>query len=148
MGITLRTPLDKVISELVDAKRKQLQRVVNAMSYLGEQVVTIAKDRKPEESWVDHSGNLRSSIGYVIAQDGEIVRESSFTTILNGYNGSLVGKSLAYSVALKKRGIVLVVVAGMNYADLVEAIKGKDVLATPEQYARANLPRMLQQLGL
>jgi len=36
----------------------------------------------------------------------------------------------------------------MNYADVVEAIDGKDVLATPELYARQNLQKILKQLGL
>lgn len=147
-GIKLRTPIEVVRAELEKARREYLQKVVNAMAYLGEQVVAIARDRTPEESWIDHTGNLRSSIGYVIAKNGVIVRESAFAPVIQGTKGSLAGKNLAYSVALKKTGIVLVVVAGMNYADIVEAIDGKDVLATPELYARANLQKVLNQLRL
>jgi len=140
--------MSAVKAELEKAQREYLQKVVNAMAYLGEQVVTIARNRTPEQSWRDHTGNLRSSVGYVIAQDGVIRKESTFAPVISGTKGSIEGRSLAYSVASKKRGIVLVVVAGMNYADVVEAIDGKDVLATPELYARQNLQKILKQLGL
>ena len=121
--------------------------IIMQLMRLGEECVIEAKDRPMEESWVDHTGNLRSSIGYVIVYDGEIVQTSSFETIKEGTAGSNEGKRLAVSLAEKyKKGFALIVVAGMNYAEKVEALDSKCVLASAELYARDRFPKMMDQL--
>lgn len=49
---------------------------------------------------------------------------------------------------LKKfaNGYALVVVAGMNYAEFVEAMENKNVLASAELFARKELPGMMSKL--
>lgn len=121
--------------------------VIRALSMLGEQCVRYARERSAQDSWIDRTGNLRSSIGYVIVKGGRIVSMSSFDTVKGGGEGSSTGKKLAeYLGTMFPNDYVLVVVAGMNYAEYVEAMDNKDVLASPELFARKNLPGMLSKL--
>lgn len=121
--------------------------VIRALSMLGEQCVRYARERSAQDSWIDRTGNLRSSIGYVIVKGRRIVSMSSFDTVKGGGEGSSTGKKLAEDLgAMFPNDYVLVVVAGMNYAEYVEAMDSKDVLASPELFARKNLPGMLSKL--
>ena len=147
MGIKLVTSE----SAIHDAILKEIERVniltIRALSRLGEECVIEARVRSAEESWIDRSGNLRSSIGYVIASEGRIIKYSDFTVVKNGTEGPEAGKTLAEEIARKYRsGYALVVVAGMNYAEYVEAMDNKVVLASAELFARQRLPSMMQKL--
>lgn len=114
------------------------------MSVIGEQVLNVARSTN---SYKDQTGNLRSSIGYVIAQDGKVVRASSFAQVKQGGNGTEQGRSYAESLAAKfSQGIVLIVVAGMNYAAYVKK-KGYDVIDGSELLAEKLVPQMLTELG-
>lgn len=121
--------------------------VFNALSRLGELCVTNIRDRSAEESWNDQTGNLRSSIGYAVLHNGNIVTVSDFATVKNGSEGATDGKAYVKEIAktIRKRW-ALVVVAGMNYASYVEAIETKDVLANTELWARAMTPKMMARL--
>lgn len=133
------------ISEFIG---QQVERVTSALIYnlcaVGEQVLNQARSTN---SYKDQTGNLRSSIGYVVAVDGEVVQSSSFEVVKDGADGSRDGKS--YALELVKQfpeGIVLIVVAGMNYASYVSA-KGYDVLDSSEVLADRLVPEILKQLG-
>lgn len=147
MGIKSVTS-QKEISGIIQAECERVEMLtLRALSYLGEQCVIEARDRPQEESWIDRTGNLRSSVGYVIAKNGRIIDCSGFTRTLSGNEGVKVGKDLAEEIALRSgSGYVLVVVAGMNYAEHVEAMDNKVVLASAELYARKNLPLMMKKL--
>lgn len=121
---------------------------VRALSLLGEMCVIEAKDRPQEYSWFDQSGNLRSSIGYVIAHNGKIIKYSEFSQVKGGNEGVKEGKNLAVEIAKQyTSGYVLVVVAGMSYAEYVEAMDNKDVLASSELFARRELPNIMVKLS-
>lgn len=106
-----------------------------------------ARDRSQEESWYDQTGNLRSSIGYVIVMEGRIVSMSDFKQVKNGTQGPVEGKALAKKLASNyKTGFALIVVAGMHYAAYVEAMDNKVVLTSAELLARRELPGMMRQL--
>ena len=80
----------------------------------------------------DITGNLRSSVGYVILKNGALVVDN-FEKSKKGSDratGEKTGRQLAFSIAKStaKKGYVLVVVAGMEYAAAVQDIEGKDVL--------------------
>lgn len=145
MPIKRLTPpaeIDRYIAGRVEAIK---EAIVRMMLYVGEQVLNAARITN---SYKDQTGNLRSSIGYVVAIDGEIVQMSSFDTVKEGRDGSRGGKE--YAIQLVRdfpKGIVLIVVAGMNYASYVSA-KGYDVLDSSELLADKLVPQMLQQLGL
>lgn len=126
----------------------ETERLKNALAYnlcaIGEQVLNAAR---LTNSYKDQTGNLRSSIGYVVSVDGEIVQMSSFDTVKEGREGSRGGKEYAMQLVRNfPHGIVLIVVAGMNYASYVSA-KGYDVLDSSELLADKLVPQMLQQLG-
>lgn len=114
---------------------------------LGEECVTRIRDRDGDDSWYDDSGNLRSSVGYAISHNGIIVSMSEFTQVKDGSEGTMTGKALAEKLA--KEGNYewqLVIVAGMNYAVYVEAMKNKDVLASTDLWVRERAPRLIEQL--
>ena len=147
MGIRMTTKMSEVNAYL-KAEAERIQRLtIRALSYLGEQCVRVARDRAPELSWIDQTGNLRSSIGYIITHNGNIVQYSDFKQVKQGSEGAKTGKDFALEIAKQFTSeYVLVVVAGMNYAEYVEARDNKDVLATPELFANKELPKMFERL--
>ena len=147
MGIRMTTTMNEV-KAYFDSEINRIQKLtIRALSYLGEQCVRVARDRSPQDSWFDQTGNLRSSVGYIITHNGKIVQYSDFKQVKQGSEGSKTGKNLAEEIAKRySNEYVLVVVAGMNHAEYVEARDNKDVLATPELFAREQLPKMMQKL--
>ena len=81
-----------------------------------------------QPNYIDDTGNLRSSIGYVLVEDGKIISESAFESVGNGAEGSATGRAFAESlVATHPNDIALILVAGMDYAGYVTA-NGYDVI--------------------
>lgn len=170
MGIKVYTP---DLSRLAESTAKDVEdAVVYNLSYIGERCVTEARTG---HSYTDRTGNLTSSIGYVIVKNGQIVMESSFETQHgqhenmqhvqfksksgkdvdywakgasgDGRKGSDTGKQFARSLAAQRTsGISLIVVAGMNYARYV-ADKGFNVLDSAEILADRLVPGIMEQLG-
>lgn len=144
MGITLLTP-ESAVAEFI---REQTERITAAliynMQYIGERCLNAARET---DSYKDQTGNLRSSVGYVIVRDGKIIDRSDFATVKQGQEGSRTGLRFAKEVARQfPEGIVLIVVAGMNYASYVSA-KGYDVIESAELLADKLVPQILKQLG-
>ncbi len=144
IGIRCTTNLMAFKSQLQQIESIINEEILNALSYLGEQCVARIRDRSANESWIDHTGNLRSSIGYGVYAKGKSYVQSAFDSVLSGHTGSLNGKRYLDSLSSKYADTyALVVVAGMSYADYVEAIEGKDVLASTELWARSELQKHL-----
>lgn len=144
MGIKITTP-ESAINELLNAVPNIIaSEIVRAFTYLGEVCVTRIRDRGWEESWIDRTGNLRSSIGYAVFSQGKKVIESAFNVVKDGTKGAEEGRKLIDKLAsLYSETFALVVVAGMEYAELVEAHDNKDVLASTELYAKKELQKYL-----
>jgi hypothetical protein len=124
------------------AKRERV--MLRTIGYIGEQAVNQARS---VDSYKDRTGNLRSSTGYVIVRDGQIVNTSSFEAVKGGQEGSSTGRSYAREVAGKfPKGIVLVVVAGMKYAWSVS--RTKDVLDSAELLARRLISKFSRLSGM
>lgn len=122
------------------------QEIYRALAYLGEQSVTRIRDRSGDDSWFDQTGNLRSSIGYAIYGEGRKIIESTFDVVKSGSQGAAEGKRMIDELAAKyAETFALVVVAGMEYADAVEARENKDVLATTEIWAKAKVQEYLDK---
>ena len=118
--------------------------ILNILMYVGESCITEARDNG---SYMDQTGNLRSSIGYVVVRDGKIVGMKVGEQVKEGTEGK--GKAESYMTRLASEhstGISLIVVAGMNYAVYVEG-RGKNVLSSAELLAERLVPQMLEQLG-
>ncbi|MBE6244262.1 MAG: hypothetical protein E7108_01905 [Bacteroidales bacterium] len=149
---------DKDLSDMIEKELERVHRLtLRALTYLGEQLLIEARDRPQDISWIDHTGNLRSSIGYVIVYDGKIIKYGGFTSRgLSGTDGSTKsigkdgkseGRQLAEELARRySKGYALIMVAGMNYASYVEAKENKCVLASSELLAREALPKIMERL--
>lgn len=151
MGIKA-TNLDDFTKAL--AKRANLieKATIENLKYLGEQVVKHARDYpgSKDGGFDDQTGNLRSSIGYVVVANGKIVRRN-FEQVGEDSTGKLTGLRFARSIAEKyTKGYVVIVVAGMNYAAAVEA-KGRNVLQASKQLCEEKMPelkkRIIEALG-
>jgi len=89
--------------------------------------------------------NLRSSIGYLIIYNGEVV-EAYFKDLVAGTEGQAVGEDYALFVAKlidEGEGLSMALVAGEEYAYYVEA-KGKDVISGSYAYFETELKTALQ----
>lgn len=130
------------VRERFDNFLKEVEKAqIEALERLGEECVTHAREIPAEVGFTDRTGNLRSSMGYVIFKNGVAIR-SNYVQVLEGSEGVKAGQQLAEQVGSGTKGIVLVVTAGMNYATYVEA-KGRDVLASAELLAQRKLPKIL-----
>lgn len=147
MGIRMTTKLSEVHDMLMREAERVERLTIRALSKLGEQCVTKIRDRAGDKSWYDQTGNLRSSVVYVIAHNKNIIQYSTFNQVKQGSEGVKTGKDLAKELAKRySNNYVLIVVAGMNYAEFVEAMDNKDVLASTELWAREQVPLMLEKL--
>lgn len=157
MGISPSFKMVDVRAKL-EADAKKIERIIILrLQYLGEECVNIARSLS---TYTDQTGNLRNSIGYIIARNGVVVKDNFSKTASvkkvskkgkesrtkGSGDGVKVGKELALEVlAGKRKGYALIVVAGMNYAHAVE-LKNFDVLTSAEQYAKKELPGMIARL--
>ena len=146
MGITPNFDFKAINQYLSDFQNRIILAQIETLKYLGELCVKRAKLIPKSIGFEDDTGNLRSSLGYVIFVDGIAVDEF-FELVLNGQEGIKKGRSLAYKVGSENNeGLVLVVVAGMDYALHLEAKYNRDVLTSTEHFAIQELPRMLNDL--
>lgn len=138
------------INDYIDNQfEKAMQVAVRRLERLGVEAVKRVRDRTAEESWIDQTGNLRSSIGYVICHNGEIIGSSSFGIIKKGAEGKKMGKEYAEELAKKyaNNDYVLIIVAGMDYAVYVEAMENKDVLASTEIWLKDQIPALCNRIS-
>ena len=122
MPITQLTPMSEIDRYTEQQLERLKQVLIRNLMYIGETVLNRARSTN---SYKDRTGNLRSSIGYVITVDGRIIHSSSFQTVKQGKDGSSMG---------------------MYYSSYVSA-KGLDVLDSSELLAERLVPQMLKQLG-
>lgn len=135
-------------SEIADFFEQHIQRlekaIVRNMRYVGERCVNAARS---SHTYRDQTGNLSSSIGYAVSIDGNLVRCSNFQIVKQGQQGAIDGKDYVLDlISQYPKGIVLIVVAGMNYATYVSD-KGYDVIDSAEMLAEALIPKFMKQLG-
>lgn len=144
MGITLKTPEAEIDAYIQQNVERMTDAVIYNLQHIGEACLNTARETK---SYKDRTGNLRSSLGYVIVVDGKIKYQSNFEVIMQGESGAKSGLQYAKKVARQfPEGIVLIVVAGMKYAAYVSAT-GRDVLDSAELLADKLVPQILKQLG-
>lgn len=127
--------IDKTMAYIRQQAEKRARDYIEVLNRIGLKVV--GQIRTGEVSrWDDQTGNLRSSIGYIIVDDGMIVKRGGFEKVdgpkrdQSSPDGSAEGQSFAEELASKyPKGYCLIIVAGMEYAAYVEAIENKTVLA-------------------
>lgn len=134
------------LGNYLERKANELRRVLlNNLIYVGEQAVKEARQRG---RYQDRTGNLRSSIGYCILDDGKPVKLDGFEVVKDGRQGAEQGRKFIESLMSEhSTGLVLIVVAGMEYAQYVEAMN-LNVLDSAEQMAQRLVPELLKALKL
>lgn len=146
MEIKMVTPKEAVDAFLKLAAQILNDEIFGALAYIGETSLSKIRDRSSEESWIDHTGNLRSSVGYSIYNHGKALMQSAFAVVREGTEGQSEGRKMVDELASKySNTYALVVVAAMSYADYVEALKNKDVLASTESWARSKIDEYIQK---
>ena len=146
MGLIPRFTQAQFAAELALRLKRIENALIACLKRLGEECVRVARI---EGNYIDQTGNLRSSIGFVVVANG-IVVDSNFQTANSDQDskGVATGRTFAEDKARQYRtGYALVVVAGMEYAAAVES-RARDVLTSSEIYAKQRLPAMLAALKL
>lgn len=141
MPITRITPLSSISDYLAKETEKREKALIRILKYVGEACINEAKHNG---DYIDQTGNLRSSIGYVVVKSGSIIYSGGFEKVKKGGKGQSEGKALSKEL-VDSKGIVLIVVAGMNYAAYVET--NRNVISSAELLAENLVPQMLRQLG-
>lgn len=146
MGITSQTSSKEMDVFLMKATRLIKEYMLRALTKLGEESIVKIRDRGPRESWVDHTGNLRSSVGYSVYDYGVKYMNSSFNTVLGGTKGRSEGMRMVQELAQEYSNVfALVVMAAMDYADKVEALDNKDVLESTRLWAQGVVEERLNR---
>lgn len=125
-------------------------KIFQMLSAAGERYIEVARKTG---SYKDHTGNLRSSVGYMIFRDGKRVADN-FEKSQNGTDrqtGVTKARRLAKKIALEvDTGWVLILTAGMEYAARVEAL-GYDVATSgtiqSEEYLRETSKNLFDKLA-
>ena len=125
---------------LQDQINRRIKAIISVLDRVGSKCKDEAKDNG---SYKDHSSNLRNSVGYVVLNEGVVVSGGDFDQSPGGGAGKT---ELQNQIAKYPTGIVLIVVAGMNYAAAVEA-RNLNVLTSAELLAEQLVPQLLGQLG-
>ena len=168
------TPMfsDDEIDQWFDIFKEEAEdQIFNLLAAAGEMFVKYARE---QHTYEDRTGNLRSSIGYLVYKDGKEVLSSSFAKVQgygennaivnfktkdgrivkfhakgqsgDGSQGAEQGRQLAKTIAISyPSGYVLVGVAGMQYAAAVEA-KGYDVVTGACLQSEAWLRKSIQSV--
>lgn len=141
----MTTPLQMIGDKINASVEAKLKVIVNTLCYVGEQCIIEARD---SGNYTDQTGNLRSSIGYAVVWDGKVVQRDCIDKVKQGDKGVSEGDDYLSKCIKKHRrkGIVLIVTAGMNYAEYVEA-KGYNVLTSAELKAGPLVKSLLTRLG-
>lgn len=133
-------------------QKKANEKIYTLLQAAGEQFVKLARE---QGNYKDQTGNLRSSIGYIIVSDGAIL-DSNFQKSGKGTegdkgieNGNRIAKEVAKSY---NNGMVLIGVAGMNYSVFVEAMEGLDVITgasiQTEQWMKKAIQSVFKKAGV
>lgn len=165
--IVSRTDVKKLRDKLELGRGKLVDLLVENMCHIGEAAVAIA--RKTGD-YNDITGNLRSSIGYIVLSNGTVCQQSVPDAISvahgkrkvkrkrkdgteytatqkvggDGKAGAEAGKRLLDKLKAEyPYGVVLILCAGMEYAAFVENVRGKHVLIDAELEAYRLIDKFL-----
>lgn len=137
--------IERILREKIE---KYHQKVIRILRFVGEMCINEARTNG---SYQDQTGNLRSSIGYIVLKDGKPIEKGGFAPTergtKKGKDGQKEGEVFINKVISQyPKGFVLVVVAGMKYASYVEA-RNYNVLSSAELLAEKEVPKLLKALS-
>lgn len=127
---------------MLQFKQRQERVILKRLKAIGEEAINTARTNR---KYFDQSGNLTSSIGYVILHRGSIVKKAGFDKTKEGDEGVRRGESLATSLAKDyPHDFALIVVAGMDYAAYVEA-KGLGGMTAAELQSKVSIEQFVKR---
>ena len=150
MGIKVEG-IDDVKRFIEREAKRRVEEYVRILKRVGRETVKGIRD-SDFSNWDDQTGNLRSSIGFIIVHDGNLIQKEGFVRVDGPKrdkatsDGSVLGIDYAESLARQyPKGYALIIVAGMDYAAYVEDIKGKQVLTGGELFANNRLAELMEK---
>lgn len=149
MGIKVKQSSRNILRVMFNKADKEIEAIIiRNFQMIGEYCIGYARD---SGLYTDRTGNLRSSIGYVIGLNGKEIKKGGFDASKNKGSDGVRGAMDGYQSALKRMAelphkYVLVVVAGMFYAEYVEKA-GYDVLIATEIEAKDFARQLFNQLA-
>lgn len=134
---------EKVLQSYI---RMMMPRIEKALIYtLEAYVAELQNHAKLSAAYKDQTANLKSSIGGVVLNNGKPVSYAGFDG--SGSQGPEVGKTfLNQLIETHKKGYVIILVAGMEYATYVENHHNLNVLKKTELKMLQELPGILDNL--
>lgn len=140
----MTTPISVIGDKLTSAVEAKKRVIADALCYVGERCLIEARDGG---TYTDQTGNLRSSIGYAVLINGQVLQYACADKVKDGSEGVSQGLQYLRSRIQKasRKGIILIVTAGMNYAEYVET--KRVVLSKAELMAPELIRQILTQLG-
>lgn len=129
------TPMSVVNDHLQEELDRRQAVLVRNLHITGERCMI---EGKTNHRYLNQTGNLEASLGYILIVDGVIITQSSGTNA----DGAKFLQELASKESL---GIVLIVGAGMQYAKYVND-KGLNVLDSPELLADRLMRELIKKL--
>lgn len=150
MSVTLQDGAEQTVTEEITQAMQTLhRRIIRDLTIAGEEAVKKARSIVTAGGgggvlppYTVQTGNLVSSVGYAVVQDGQIVTMSSFQAVQgradkngiplgDGQKGSAKGKEYVKELAMRfPQGYALILVAGMHYASYVQELYHRDVLVS------------------
>jgi hypothetical protein len=145
MSFTAKFTLADMEKYILQQTELGAKAVLDTFKFAGEGFV---RDARLNGDYNDITGNLRSSIGYIIMNNGKQV-DLNFGEAGKGTDqitGVAIGIDFAEQIAeLYPKGLALICVAGMDYAAAVES-KGRDVITGSTQELQDRLRTLLSEL--
>lgn len=152
------TPDDYIKKAMQNAIETEIQILLRKIAFIAVKAVNVARElgeeyrgksakeisdirkKKHTPNYIDDSGNLRNSIGFLLAYNGEVVN-SDFK---GGEPGDAAKKIANDALLGNANGIVLILTAGMEYAVNVHR-RGYDVLTSAELFCKQSFDKMLSK---
>jgi len=126
---TTKLDFDQIVQkQLQDIDNLFFQRLIE----LCDERIAIQRAKVSPEGYNDQTGQLRSSVGYIIYRDGKVLHEN-FELAPYGTDkapGLKAGRDLALSQLRITQGWGVVMVAGMEYASWLESNYNRTVLSS------------------
>ena len=148
MPAEIKFSAKRIRERINDAIERRKAALIAQLFYIGEECLANAR---ANHLYLNQTGNLCSSIGYCVIVDGQIVHEGEWRETAglqgDGKEGMQKGMEYLHQLATEQptEGITFLMVAGMPYAQYVEAMS-LDVLDTSEQMAKAKIKSMIDRL--
>lgn len=149
MGLEAKFTKGDIHKYLNQQKLQLAEAIISRLELVGWEFVKMAREKTAKSGgFNDVTGNLRSSIGFIVLHNGKSIREN-FEPSKNGSDRTTgVREAKQFARQLKGKfptGYALIVVAGMDYAGVVES-RGKDVITGSSLVAEEILKRALDRL--